>query len=595
MRYSLLYYISFTFKKSKFGASINVILNIATALIPIAQIPILANFIDNTTEALGRGKITDSLIQAALFFIGILLLGYVANIFSAFAKAKTSAIVGAAYERQLLEKQSCLSYEVIENSEAHELINRVTEDCSEKFFKGFENLMSICEYAIRIAGIAITVMSANMVVGAVCFLIMVVIIPIAKKCGEEDYDAYDASSSKFRRARYFRNILSERDYADERKIFNYSGPVNEIWKEKFGEGIKISRKATKKNFVRIKSASCGTAISSCLIAGLLLFPLKSGEMTAGVYISLVSASISLISLISWNIAYLIEDCISYKLYMDDFGEFMELKEDSRQNFNQNFNSAYVFEKNKSVKEITFRDVRFKYPCSENYTLEGLSFRMTSGKRYALIGENGAGKTTIVKLLFGLYDNYEGDIFINDTNIRNMPLEELYSHFSVVHQDFARYQIPLKDNLTIGCGNFNEQSLLSLIEKMGLTERFNSLPDRLDTDVGRLGDYGVDFSGGEWQRFAIMRALLRNAPIQVMDEPTASLDPISERDLYDLFANSFQGDIGILITHRLGGAKNADEIMVISGGCVCEQGTHNELITRKGKYFEMYEAQRYWYL
>jgi len=104
---------------------------------------------------------------------------------------------------------------------------------------------------------------------------------------------------------------------------------------------------------------------------------------------------------------------------------MELKEDSR----QNVNSAYVFEKNKSVKEIAFRNVRFKYPCSENYTLENISFRMTSGKRYAFIGENGAGKTTIVKLLLGLYDNYEGDIFINDTNIRNMPLEELYSHFS----------------------------------------------------------------------------------------------------------------------------------------------------------------------
>jgi ATP-binding cassette subfamily B protein len=161
---------------------------------------------------------------------------------------------------------------------------------------------------------------------------MVIIIPIAKKCGEEDYDAYEASSGKFRRARYFRNILSERDYADERKIFNFSGPVNEIWKEKFGEGIKISRKATKKNFIRIKSASCGTAISSCLIAGLLLLPLKSGAMTAGGYISLVSASISLISLISWNIAYLIEDCISYKLYMDDFGEFMELKEDTRSFF-----------------------------------------------------------------------------------------------------------------------------------------------------------------------------------------------------------------------------------------------------------------------
>jgi ATP-binding cassette, subfamily B, bacterial len=589
--YSLLYYISFTFKKSKFGASVNVILNIAAALIPIAQIPVLANFIDNTTQALSRREITESLIHAASFFIGILLLGYVVNIFSAFAKAKTSAIVGAAYERQLLKKQSCLSYDVIENSEAHELINRVTEDCSEKIFKGFGNLMAICEYAIRIAGIAITVMSANLYVGAICFLIMLIIIPIAKKCGEEDYSAYEASSTQFRRAKYFRSILSERDYADERKIFNYSRPVNEIWKEIFGEGIKISRAATKKNFVRIKAASCGTAIFSCLIAGLLLLPLKSGEMTAGLYISLVSASISLISLISWNIAYLIEDCISYKLYMDDFGKFMKLKEDNR----QNFDSAYFFEKNKNVKEITFRNVRFKYPCSDKYTLENISFRMTSGRRYAFIGENGAGKTTIVKLLFGLYDNYEGDIFINNTNIRSMSLEELYSYFSVVHQDFTRYQIPLKDNLTIGCGSFSEQSLLSLIEKMGLTERFNSLPERLDTDVGRLGDYGVDFSGGEWQRIAIIRALMRNAPIQVMDEPTASLDPISERDLYDLFANSFQGDIGILITHRLGGAKNADEIMVISGGYICEQGTHDELITRKGKYHEMYEAQRFWYL
>jgi ATP-binding cassette, subfamily B, bacterial len=334
-----------------------------------------------------------------------------------------------------------------------------------------------------------------------------------------------------------------------------------------------SSAATKKNFVRIKSASCGTVISSCLIAGLLLFPLKGGEMTAGVYISLVSASISLISLISWNIAYLIEDCISYKLYMDDFGKFMELKEDCC----QNFSSAYVFKRDKSVKEIVFHNVRFRYPCSESYTIEDISFRMTGGRRYAFIGENGAGKTTIIKLLLGLYDNYEGDIFINDTNIRSMLLEELYSHFSVVHQDFARYQIPLKNNLVIGCGSYSEQDLLSLIEKMGLTEKLNSLPERLNTDVGRLGDYGVDLSGGEWQGIAF-------------DEPTAPIDPLQEYQLYKSFAEIARGKIAFIVTHRLSCIKFCDKIIVMRQGKVVDIGSHEKLLGDCPYYKALWNSQ-----
>ena len=223
-------------------------------------------------------------------------------------------------------------------------------------------------------------------------------------------------------------------------------------------------------------------------------------------------------------------------------------------------------------------------------------KLYNGKHYAFVGVNGAGKTTITKLLTGMYDDFEGKILIDGKSIREFTTSELKGLFSVVYQDFAKYYISLKEN--IGLGNVHgvsDEEITEALESIGLAELVEELPNGLDTPLGKIKEGSVDISGGQWQRIAIARTIANKAPVHILDEPTAALDPIAESNIYSIFSKISRGKWTIFITHRLSAARLADEIFVIADGRVCEKGSHSELMEKQGVYAEMFEAQRSWYL
>jgi ATP-binding cassette subfamily B protein len=246
------------------------------------------------------------------------------------------------------------------------------------------------------------------------------------------------------------------------------------------------------------------------------------------------------------------------------------------------------------KSLEFRNVCFRYPGSERLVLDGMSFKMEAGRHYAFVGKNGAGKTTITKLLTGLFPQYQGEILINGKELREYSASAVKALFSVVYQDFARYYIPLKNNIALGDlhrkGNEMEAAHLA-----GLDETVNSLNHGLDTPLGKIMAGGQDLSGGQWQRVAIARSLNSRAPVKILDEPTSALDPISESLLYRDFERLMLGKTTVFVSHRLGSTKLADEILVIGSGRIIERGTHDELMAANGSYAGMFEAQRGWYL
>ncbi|MBW9158790.1 ATP-binding cassette domain-containing protein [Clostridium tagluense] len=230
----------------------------------------------------------------------------------------------------------------------------------------------------------------------------------------------------------------------------------------------------------------------------------------------------------------------------------------------------------------------------------MSFVIEHGKHYAFVGSNGAGKTTITKLITGLYDEYEGDILIDGNNIREYSQSYLKALCSVVYQDFAKYYISFKDNLSIGRINGiknkgNDILIQDAVSTMSLNDVIESLPHGMDTPLGKIKSKGVDVSGGQWQRIAMARAIISPSPLRILDEPTAALDPISESNIYEKFEEISRGGTTIFISHRLGSTKLSDEIFVLGNGQVVESGNHNELISKNGVYTEMYESQKGWYL
>jgi ATP-binding cassette subfamily B protein len=229
-------------------------------------------------------------------------------------------------------------------------------------------------------------------------------------------------------------------------------------------------------------------------------------------------------------------------------------------------------------------------------LKDLSFKIEEGKHYSFVGINGAGKTTITKLMTGLYTEFEGNILINDVSIRDYSKESLKSIYSIVYQDFAKYCITIKDNILISdlSNTENEKLLSEILLNLDLNELVMKAPSGLNTPLGKIKMNGIDISGGEWQRIAMARAMYNKGVVRILDEPTAALDPISESNLYEKFEEISKNKTTIFISHRLGSTRLADIIFVLDGGKIIESGSHNELMILNGLYKKMFSAQRSWY-
>ena len=246
-------------------------------------------------------------------------------------------------------------------------------------------------------------------------------------------------------------------------------------------------------------------------------------------------------------------------------------------------------------EVEFKNVSFKYPGSENWALKNVSMKFKVGKRLAIVGENGSGKTTFIKLLCRLYDPQEGQILLNGIDIRKYNYRDYMDVFSIVFQDFQLISQPLGANVA-GSSTYDEAKVRKALMDAGFGDRLETMPDGLNTQLYKdFTENGVEVSGGEAQKIAIARALYKDAPFIILDEPTAALDPIAEAEIYSKF-NDISGDkTAIYISHRLSSCKFCDEIAVFHEGGVIQQGTHDGLLAdTTGKYHELWHAQAQYY-
>lgn len=245
-----------------------------------------------------------------------------------------------------------------------------------------------------------------------------------------------------------------------------------------------------------------------------------------------------------------------------------------------------------VRGFEFRDVSFRYPGSDKLILDHLNFCLRPGERVALIGENGQGKTTLVKLITRLYDPTEGQILLDGVDLRDYSLEDLYREIGVIFQDFMRYEMTARENIAVG--QIEERNNLDLIQsaarKSLADDVVATLADGYEQMLGRRFHEGVDLSGGEWQKLALARAYLRDAQLLVLDEPTAALDARSEAEVFERFAELTTGKMALFISHRFSTVRMADRIVVISDGRIIEDGSHGQLIALGGRYAELFELQ-----
>ncbi|MDE6925175.1 MAG: ABC transporter ATP-binding protein/permease [Acetatifactor sp.] len=285
-----------------------------------------------------------------------------------------------------------------------------------------------------------------------------------------------------------------------------------------------------------------------------------------------------------NSAKLSRTCV----YMADFLEFLNTES------SHTVGSIPVEKRLDGEYEIEFKDVSFHYPGSEEMVLKHVNCKLTMKNKLALVGKNGAGKTTFIKLLCRLYEPTEGSITLNGIDIRKYKEEEYRELFGVVFQDFKLFAFPVWCNLAAGYEK-DEKKLWDCLERAGAAEFVRELPKGADTILYKSKEGGVDISGGEAQKLALARALYKDAPFVVLDEPTAALDPISEAQVYAGFHEMVREKTSIYISHRMSSCRFCDDIVVFDQGRIMERGSHEELLERQGQYAEMWSAQAKYYV
>lgn len=246
-------------------------------------------------------------------------------------------------------------------------------------------------------------------------------------------------------------------------------------------------------------------------------------------------------------------------------------------------------------EIEFRNVSFKYPGSANYALKNVNLTVYNGEHLAVVGRNGSGKTTFIKLMCRLYDVTEGEILINGVNIKDYTKDSIIGLYAVVFQDFQMFSLPLYQNVSAN-ENYDREKLYNCLDQSNIRNRVEEMPEKEKTYLYKnIDKSGVEISGGEAQKLALARALYKDSPVVILDEPTAALDPIAENEIYNRFNSFVENKTAIYISHRLSSCVFCNRIAVFDKACLVETGTHNELVNSDGKYNELWNAQAKYYM
>lgn len=246
-------------------------------------------------------------------------------------------------------------------------------------------------------------------------------------------------------------------------------------------------------------------------------------------------------------------------------------------------------------EIEFKNVSFKYPGSNNYSLKNINLKINNGEHLAVVGRNGSGKTTFIKLMCRLYDVTEGEILINGVNIKDYTEESINRLYSVVFQDFQMFSLPVSDNISAD-KKYNRERMLDCLEQANIKDRILNMPNKENSYLYKdIDKTGVEISGGEAQKLALARALYKNSPVVILDEPTAALDPVAENEIYNRFNSFVENKTAIYISHRLSSCVFCSRIAVFDNARLAETGTHSQLLENKGKYSELWNAQAQYYI
>ena len=509
-----------------------------------------------------------NLVRVLIVYAAVNVLIHLIQSLNNYINTKHQLKIDYRMNMDVLEKCKELRLRDFENSEVYNILGRAEMEGQAKVYMSYRNTLSIITQIASILSISAIILSWNSYIFLLVFITPIISTIVNTRIGYKNYKMRMERMGEVRKTSYISYLLTNDIACKEVKTYNIGSYLIDIFsslKTKIqNQDLDMTKKRTK--------WSIGLSLLEEVISLFVIFNIVQMAAVGRILVGDTVAYIDSLSTIQSNVGGFLKslsEIYNDILYVKQFYKLLDLEVKD--------NKDRIIDIDE-IEEIEFRGVNYAYEGCNNDTLSDINIKIKKGEVIGIVGENGSGKTTFIKLLCGFYDNYKGEILINGIELKQISTESLRKRMGIVFQDFNKYEMTLREN--IGFGDINEINndgkILKVLEEVKLNNKVDRFEEKIDTQMGRWFG-GEELSKGQWQRKALGRAFIRDADIYILDEPTASLDPVSEKDIFDLILDKSKDRICMFITHRLDNiAEMNSRIIVFSEGKIIGDGKHQEL-------------------
>ncbi len=579
-----------TWQASPFLTITITVVTLLSGLLPTATAYIAKLLIDSVVAAIQGHGTKSAIVGVALFQFGVLVLTALSQALTTYGQSLLQERMTLTIRHQVMDHASKLHLSYFEGSTSYDMLRQAAQEAPTRPLSMMNSALGLVRTAITFGSMIALLVSVSPLLALVALVAPIPAFISQSKYGARAFWLTLMMSPLKRRMDYLNSLVTTDTYAKETKLFGL-GPYFVDRFQRLGQVFyDRQRKLTRKRSVSATSWGLLSTAAGSAIALYIALEAVGGRLTLG-DLALYTAAAASVQTSVQGLFTAFSGMYENNLYLDTLYRFLGTKPEIVAPPEPRPVPSTV------EGHIEFEEVSFTYPGAPEPALDGVSFEIRPGETVAVVGRNGAGKSTLFKLLCRLYDPTGGRILLDDVDIREYDPIELRKRISAMFQDYVTYQGTASEN--IGLGDLthlvDRERIEESAKRAGADERIERLPSGYDSPLGRWFDQGVSLSGGEWQKIALARAFLREAPILILDEPTSALDAQAEHDLFSRLRELSEGRTTLYISHRFSTVRQAERILLLEHGKVAEYGTHDELMAAKAGYADLFTLQAAAYL
>lgn len=558
------------------------VVRIAAGVVPVATLFVPNLIIQDIVDLTHKKPLPGNFWWLVVIEFGLAALGAVLSRIMDY----TDTVLADRYTKyisvRVMEHASHLDLERYEDPDFYDKLERARVQATDR-------LATIRMMGQLLQQVVVTITMAGSIIFYAPWLLLILVASVIPTFAGETHFAFLHYALNFkqtparRQIDYLRVLGASKESAKELKLFGLGAFLTARFRKLSDQILDEDISLAKRRFWATTALSLLGTVGYYATYAIVIYRTVLGRYNIGTLYFLTGAIAGASSNIQ-TVFSTFSGLADQALFMSDLIEFFKVKPKTQ--------SGSLPAPRPIRRGFEFKDVSFAYPGTTRQVLSHLNFVLEPGERIALIGENGQGKTTIVKLMTRLYDPTEGEILLDGIDLREYDLEDLSREIGVIFQDFMRYEMTAAENIAMGKVEYSEanEKIEGAAQKSGAHGLIQGLPGGYQQMLGRRFESGVDLSGGQWQKIALARAYLRDAQVLILDEPTASLDARSEHEVFERFAELTAGKMALLISHRFSTVRMADQILVLENGQIAEAGSHHDLMVQGGRYSQMFELQ-----